>query len=74
MNWFAPTLVMGILTLVLYAASWIFRLMHWPGQGILRYAAIGSFIFGMILLVIYNLSKKKESEKEDFEDWMNRDD
>jgi tellurite resistance protein TehA-like permease len=74
MNWFTPTLVMGILTIVLYGASWIVRLMHWPGYSMLRIAAIGSFVFGMVLLVIYNLSKKKEREKDDFDDWLDRDD
>ena len=74
MRWFIPTLAMGILTLLLYSASWLCRIMHWPGANILRYSALGAFIFGVILLAIYNLSKGKSDEKEDFEEWLNRDD
>jgi tellurite resistance protein TehA-like permease len=74
MNWFVPTLAMGILTLLLYSGSWLCRIMDWPGGGILRYAALGSFIFGVVLLTFYNLGKKKKEEQEDFEEWLNKDD
>ncbi|MEM0997065.1 MAG: hypothetical protein AAGN35_08300 [Bacteroidota bacterium] len=76
MRWFLPTLIMGIAALGLFAASWAFRIAHWPGASILRYAALGAFAVGVFLLLLYNVSKlnEKEPEEESFEDWLNKDD
>ena len=59
-------LVLGLLAVLLYSSSWIFKFLHWPGAEILKFAALFPFLAGgLILLVGYT---RRRNETEDWEE------
>ena len=63
-------LVFGILSAGIYAASWLFEIMNWEGVRMLRIAAVIPFVFGLILLIIYNVQLARKKEEDDFDEWL----
>lgn len=41
--------VFGILASIAYVGSLLFRLMHWPYHGVMRYSAYGLIVIGLVL-------------------------
>lgn len=64
-------MIFGIIAIVLYAASLLFRLMHWPGNTELRYA---SFVFIILGLILYGIDwfatrEKRQQQRKDDDDY-----
>ncbi|MEM7037008.1 MAG: hypothetical protein AAF570_08525 [Bacteroidota bacterium] len=64
------TILMGILAASIYGLSWLFQAMEWPGAEHLKIAAILPFLAGVIMLALYNIEKRKESDRfDDSDSW-----
>jgi len=55
--------IVGYITLVLLLAGALFKIMHWPGAGIIIYTSIGFLVVGFVPLYAVNLFQKSGKEK-----------
>jgi hypothetical protein len=55
--------IVGYLTLALLLAGAVFKIMHWPGAGMMIYASIGFLLIGFVPLYVVNIFQKSGKEK-----------
>jgi hypothetical protein len=55
--------IVGYLTIALLLAGATFKIMHWPGAGILLYVSVGFILIGFIPLYVVNVFQRSGKEK-----------
>ena len=55
--------IVGYLTLALLLVGAVFKIMHWPGAGMVIYASVGFLLIGFVPLYVVNVFQKSGKEK-----------
>ncbi len=55
--------IVGYITIALLLAGATFKIMHWPGAGVLIYASVGFVLIGFMPLYVVNAFQRSGSEK-----------
>jgi len=55
--------IVGYLTLALLLAGATFKIMHWPGAGMLIYTSVGFLLIGFVPLYVVNVFQRSGKEK-----------
>ena len=55
--------IVGYLTIALLLAGATFKIMHWPGAGMMLYASIGFLLIGFVPLYVVNVFQRSGKEK-----------
>lgn len=55
--------IVAYITLVLLLAGALFKIMHWPGAGLVIYTSLGFLVVGFVPLYVANLFQKSGKEK-----------
>ncbi|MGW8317580.1 MAG: GldL-related protein [Bacteroidales bacterium] len=55
--------IVGYITLALLLTGALFKIMHWPGAGVIIYASLGFLVVGFVPLYVANIFQKTGREK-----------